>query len=153
MNEQQIRQLWQSRAAQGTGLDGANQLFSERADQRAAGLAAVAADARAAVLARVVLSLREDAETLERAVAASRRPRRPQAVRFGWAMAASVAAVAVLIGALQLKSTAPSEDVAGQTVTRADQILMGSFESTAADRPAKDSAANRAEVFSAGFDS
>lgn len=152
MNEEQIRQLWQAGNKSGQSLDQAERLFSDRADQRAEGIAAVAADARAAVLARMVLSLREDAEGLERAVAAQRRPKLMQGARLRWAMAASLAAVALLLGALQLNPNAQAPEGAAD-ITRADRILTGSFESTAGDTPATAGAAPSTSVFSAGFDS
>ncbi|MBD8524986.1 hypothetical protein [Pseudomarimonas arenosa] len=153
MNEEQIRQIWQSRARSGAAMDQAAQIFSDRADQRAAGVAAVAADARAAVLARVVLALREDAEALERGVAQLRRPKLLK-TQFRWAMAASLGALAVLFGALQFNPSAPPmHGDEAVNVTQAEKILTGSFESTGGDTPATADAAPNKSVFSAGFDS
>ena len=112
----------------------------------------MAADARAAVLARVVMGLREDAEALERGVAAQRRPQRFSGARLRWAMAASLGAMAVLFGALQLNPSASSDTDAVGT-TRAEQILTSSFESTGADSPATADSELSTAVFSAGFDS
>lgn len=130
-------------------------LFGERGDSAAsdAALRAVAENAVAADLARVVLALQDDAGQLAKGVAARRaaQQRWPTRRGMGVALAASVVLAAVLLtsraplpGDVEVDTAATAEP----TVSSDGRILAASFETDEAPV-----ATAPARVFAGGFDS
>jgi hypothetical protein len=141
MNERQIAEAWQARTGQPLPLDEraeaalAAALFGGDAAQREAGLELLARLPQGPDLARVMQALAPDAAALSQAIAerrsAVRRPRRRATI--GFAMAASAAAVAVLVAGLRtgpLESPPVDADglLAGHALLAEDAILVASFE-------------------------
>jgi hypothetical protein len=152
MTEQNIRDAWREYSRQPLQDDQAEArlaaaLLGGDGAEREAGLELLGQLPQGPQLARVVATLAPDAERLSQELAARRAPRARPARRFGavLALAASAAAVAVLVGGLR---GGPAEPPGTPLPAESEHIMVASFETDAnAARPAA------APIFRSDFDS
>lgn len=154
MSERELRRLWQLEQGRRQAIAPDQRLAALHggsAAENESAVASVAEQPLAAVLARVSVSLRGDAEQLAREVHRLRRPRAMPVRRrhAGWAVAASVVLAAWAFWPQRVADPVlPGAPLASQEASDAARILVGSFESAPAEP-----AASSSQVFTAGFDS